>query len=282
MPVSTIEVLSCRRARIADLPAAEPEELIHLAEVLQALPDPRRRQERRYRLGVLLALCTAAVLGGCATLVSIARFAVGAPPELRDRLGLGAAVPRACTLGRLLARIDTGALDWAAGTGLAGQLEPADGLRALAVDGKSLRGSRTAIRTAIHLLAAVAHGEKAVIAQRQVGSKSNEITAFQPLLSPASTRGHHRHVRRSADPNRSRPVPRRGEAGPLHRRGQGQPAHLAEGVDEVPLLDKARSAGHGREGSAGPRPPLSIFNSHTDRVTEGSHSCRSQTFRLTS
>ncbi|MFJ7268008.1 hypothetical protein ACIQV3_15370 [Streptomyces sp. NPDC099050] len=71
----------------------------------------------------------------------------------------------------------------------AGQLEPADGLRALAVDGKSLRGSRTRSRTAIHLLAAVLHGEKTVIAQGQVDSKSNEITAFQPLLAPLELTG---------------------------------------------------------------------------------------------
>ncbi|MFD5513748.1 transposase family protein [Streptomyces sp. NPDC127051] len=118
-------------------------------------------QGRRYRLGALLALCTIAVLGGAATLVGMARFVAGAPPEIRARLGLGARIPRACTLGRVLARIDADALDRAVGTWLAGHLEPADGLRALAVDGKSLRGSRTIERTAVHLLAAVLHGEKA-------------------------------------------------------------------------------------------------------------------------
>ncbi|MCX4784533.1 transposase family protein [Streptomyces sp. NBC_01264] len=83
MSFSTIEVLSCHHARIADLPAVGSEGLSDLAEVLETLPDPRRRQGRRYRLGALLALCTVAVLGGAATLASIARFAAGAPPELR-------------------------------------------------------------------------------------------------------------------------------------------------------------------------------------------------------
>ncbi|WP_327271977.1 hypothetical protein OG609_06935 [Streptomyces sp. NBC_01224] len=49
---------------------------------------------------------------------------------------------------------------------------------------QALRGSRTVTSTAIHLLPAAVHGERTVIAQRQVDSKSNEITAFQPLLAP--------------------------------------------------------------------------------------------------
>ncbi|MFE7381816.1 ISAs1 family transposase [Streptomyces zhihengii] len=189
MPVSTIEVLPRHHARIPDLPTGDPERLAGLAAVLQALPDPRRRHGRRYRLDPLLALCTLAVLGGCAPLTAIARFAAGMPPELRIRLGLGTTVPRACTLGRLLARIDTDALDQAVGHWLADQLEPQSGLRALAVDGKSLRGSRTATQSAVHLLAAVVHGEKTVIARRQVDSRTNEITAFRPLLTPLHLSG---------------------------------------------------------------------------------------------
>ena len=53
----------------------------------------------------------------------------------------------------------------------------------LAVDGKTTRGARTDQDSAPHLLAAVTH-TGVVLAQRQVANKSNEITAFIPLLSP--------------------------------------------------------------------------------------------------
>ncbi|MGW0826968.1 ISAs1 family transposase [Streptomyces sp. NPDC002845] len=54
-------------------------------------------------------------------------------------------------------------------------------LRAIAVDGKTVRGSRTRTAAAIQLLAATDdHG--VVPAQRQITSKSNEIPSFQPLL----------------------------------------------------------------------------------------------------
>ncbi|WP_372412149.1 ISAs1 family transposase [Streptomyces luteireticuli] len=253
--MSTIEVLSCRRDHIADGEAVPPlEQMTGLAGILDALPDPRRRQGRRYRLGPLLALCTVAVLGGCSTLAAIARFAAAAPDEVRARLGLGRRVPRACTLGRLLARVDGDALDQAVGSWLARQLGPGDrpGLRAVAVDGKSLRGSRTALRTAVHLLAAVVHGERTVIAQRQVDSKSNEITAFQPLLRPMDLTGtvvtfdalltQAGHARFLVEEKRAYYIALVKDNHPTLR------AVLKKlPWREVPLLHKARATAHGRD-----------------------------------
>jgi predicted transposase YbfD/YdcC len=59
---------------------------------------------------------------------------------------------------------------------------------AVAVDGKTTRGARTDEDSAPHLLAAVTH-TGVVLAQRQVADKSNEITAFIPLLSPLDLTG---------------------------------------------------------------------------------------------
>ena len=61
-------------------------------------------------------------------------------------------------------------------------------LPALAVDGKTTRGARTDQHAAPHLLAAVAH-TGIVLAQRQIADKSNEITAFIPLLSTLDLTG---------------------------------------------------------------------------------------------
>lgn len=58
----------------------------------------------------------------------------------------------------------------------------------IAVDGKTTRGAKTADAKAPHLLAAVTH-TGVVLAQRQVADKSNEITAFIPLLSPLDLTG---------------------------------------------------------------------------------------------
>lgn len=59
----------------------------------------------------------------------------------------------------------------------------------LAVDGKTARGARTGDAKAPHLVAAVAHSG-IVLAQRQTADKSNEITAFIPLLQPLELTGY--------------------------------------------------------------------------------------------
>ncbi|MET8249187.1 transposase, partial [Streptomyces sp. NPDC005202] len=51
-----------------------------------------------------------------------------------------------------------------------------------AVDGKSLRGAGRAKGRKVHLLAACDHVSGLVLAQLDVGEKTNEITCFQPLL----------------------------------------------------------------------------------------------------
>ncbi|MFD5066195.1 ISAs1 family transposase, partial [Streptomyces sp. NPDC058394] len=194
MPSSLIDVLQRHREDVdmLRLPAELPG-LDALSEVLDRLPDPRRVRGRRYRLGSLLALCLLAVVGGATTLAGIARYAVDASPEVRAKIGLRRA-PRATTLGRLLSRLDGDAFDDAVGAWLARHAsDPADEealeLAGVAVDGKAVRGSRTGENTAIHLLAAVLHEGQAVLSQRQIAVKSNEIPAFVPLLERLDLRG---------------------------------------------------------------------------------------------
>ncbi|MGC9496952.1 ISAs1 family transposase [Streptomyces sp. WG7] len=194
MSSSLIGVLQYHCADIdSACPEPEPSQLACLADVLGRLPDPRRTRGRRYRLGSLLALCLVAVLGGATSLAAIARFAADTDSELREQLGLPASTPNASTLGRVLARLDGDALDDAVGAWLARYAadpvdEPGDTLVGLAVDGKTVRGSRTDGQ-AVYLLAAALHACQTVIAQRQIAAKSNEIPAFAPLLARIDLRG---------------------------------------------------------------------------------------------
>jgi hypothetical protein len=59
--------------------------------------------------------------------------------------------------------------------------------RAVAVDGKTLRGAHRATATdgdgrSVHLLACMDHTTRAVLAQQQVGGAPEEVPAFTPLL----------------------------------------------------------------------------------------------------
>jgi predicted transposase YbfD/YdcC len=63
------------------------------------------------------------------------------------------------------------------------------GARGLSVDGKAVRGAIQPDGRAVHLLAAMTHGLPAVLAQRDVAHKTNEITQLKPLLDPLELTG---------------------------------------------------------------------------------------------
>ncbi|WP_157252181.1 ISAs1 family transposase [Nonomuraea typhae] len=163
--------------------------------MLETVPDPRSRRGRRYRLGPLLALSLIAVHGGATSLAQITRVITGCDPTLRARAGLpGTARLAASTLGRLLSRLDGDAFDSATCAYLAtrtvappeagtNRLTRRPAITGLAVDGKTLRGSRISDGTVTHLLAATRHDTQVVAAQAQIVAESNEILAFAPLLS---------------------------------------------------------------------------------------------------
>ncbi|MGW4412160.1 ISAs1 family transposase [Nonomuraea sp. NPDC004702] len=188
MPSSPINVLS---RHLEHVTLTDPAiDLPTLAVVLDTVPDPRGCGGCRYQRGPILALTLLAVLSGATSLAQLARFIAGYDPAPRIRLGLRATTrPAASTLGRLLARLDGDAFD-AATCGYLAALatcqppEQATPTRTpplgLAVDGKTLRGSRTP-DGAVHLLAAIRHDTQTVLAQRQIEAKSDEIPAFTPL-----------------------------------------------------------------------------------------------------
>lgn len=61
--------------------------------------------------------------------------------------------------------------------------------RGLSVDGKTVRGAIQPDGRAVHLLAAMTHEQRGVLAQRDVAHKTNEITQLKPLLDPLELTG---------------------------------------------------------------------------------------------
>jgi predicted transposase YbfD/YdcC len=151
-------------------------------------------------LGAVLAVAVAAVLAGARSLAAIGEWAADAPGPVLVALGVrrdpltGAWRPPAeATVRRVLARIDADAPDQVIGQWLAAQHPPPAAnpapptpphrpRRAVAVDGKTLRGSGNHPSPPVHLLAAMDHATGAVLGQTDVDATTNEITRFQPLL----------------------------------------------------------------------------------------------------
>jgi predicted transposase YbfD/YdcC len=196
MPSSLIDVLARHRATVQHGLAGY---LPSLLDVLAVVPDPRSRHGRRHPLATVIAIALAAVLGGAKSEAAIAQWAAEATAGVLLSLGASCCrrtgrvrVPVASTIGRLLAGIDGDALDRALGAWIA--TLGRDGVeeehpQGLAVDGKTVRAAKDAGERAPHLVAAVRHTDATVLAQRQVDAKSNEITAFEPLLDDVDIKG---------------------------------------------------------------------------------------------
>jgi hypothetical protein len=166
--------------------------LTHLATV----PDPRKRRGVRHALSSLLAAAAAAVLAGARSFVAIGEWVADASPQVLAALGIRPhprtriyVAPNEATLRRALQAVDADAVDDAIAAWLesrrrlVGQGGPAE---AVALDGKTVRGARDRSSSedrAPHLVSAVSHRDGTVLAQRGVDTKSNEITAAQPLLT---------------------------------------------------------------------------------------------------
>jgi predicted transposase YbfD/YdcC len=106
------------------------------------------------------------------------RAALGARRESPDHYS----VPAETTIRRALGRLDPQALATAIGAWLGDRNRPQQGRQAIAVDGKTLRGAKRDGRQ-VHLLAAMDHTTRTVLAQRQVDGAPGEVPAFQPLLN---------------------------------------------------------------------------------------------------
>jgi predicted transposase YbfD/YdcC len=154
-----------------------------LFEVLKSVPDPRQRRGQRHGLAAVLAVGLAAVVSGAKSFVAIADWVDQQPLEVLQSLGItGAAGPAESTIRRVFTLIDSDLLDQVLGTFMWTRSDTINGRRVIAVDGKTVRGARTASKTAPHLVAALDHCSGVVLGQLAVTAKSNEIPAVQGLL----------------------------------------------------------------------------------------------------
>lgn len=201
MPVPAAEAaLAELAAHAASLDAASGGSLL---ECFAAVPDPRDPRGVRHCLASLLAMSTAAVLCGHTALEDVTAWVSAAPQEALAAAGcrrneLGICVPphpdtieRVFTLlgaqqladhtGALLARrAQTGPVTFP----IAGP----DRLPGIAVDGKAMRGAVGPDGSIPYLLAAATHEATAVIAERLIGPKTNEVPEFAPLLRELNAR----------------------------------------------------------------------------------------------
>jgi hypothetical protein len=179
LPSSLISSLSCAPAVTVEESAAG------LPAALADLPDPRSRRGVRHQVTVVVTAAVCAVVAGYRSYTAIAEWVADVPATTALALGIDPdRRPSEAMIRRLLQALDPDLLTTAISGWFAARsavTRPAH-RRAVAVDGKTLRDSRTADIPARHVMTAYDQVTGAVLASTDVDGKTNEITRFGPLL----------------------------------------------------------------------------------------------------
>jgi len=161
-----------------------------LVEALKHVPDFRSKHGKRYRLEALLALGIAAMLCGYNSYSAMAEWGKNYGQDLAQELGLPPGrTPSVGTLFTVFSQVDKDALESVLMNWNDQVLACLGRPLALAVDGKTLRGSRQQGASQTHLLSAVSHELGLSLHQKSVDNKENEIPAMKRLVSELILKG---------------------------------------------------------------------------------------------
>jgi predicted transposase YbfD/YdcC len=158
-----------------------------LVDTLHDIPDPRHPRGRRHPLVAILALMCVAMLCGYRSYSAIAHWGRCYGQPLMRALGFTRAkTPCAATLYHVLRQLDSTLVEASLGAwaeSILTALPPPPGeLEAMAIDGKTLRGSRKQGAPAAHLLSVLSHRLGLTLWQQAVADKTNEIPVLEEVL----------------------------------------------------------------------------------------------------
>jgi DDE_Tnp_1-associated len=149
-----------------------------LIEVFAMIPDFRKARGKRHPLAAICALACCAMLCGARSYSAIAEWGRNYGVRIAQALGFTHATPCAATLHTVFRHVDRDEFEASLGA-WAEQVvnnlppSPETAERAIALDGKTLRGSKKQGAPGIHLLSALAHQVGVTLAQHAVDDKTN-------------------------------------------------------------------------------------------------------------
>jgi predicted transposase YbfD/YdcC len=159
-----------------------------LMEQIRQVKDPRHPRGVRHAFAGIVGIAVCAVFCGARSFRAIAQWGKSLREADLKRFATGRhESPSEPTIRRVLQSIDAEEFDRQIGGWVESQ-QSVEG-KGVAVDGKTLRGSAAGGGAAVHLLSAVVHKEGVVLAQQNVGEKTNEIPCVKPMLEGVRLEG---------------------------------------------------------------------------------------------
>ena len=165
-----------------------------LLENLRSIPDRRRAEGKRFDLATVLLYAILGMVAGANSYRQMHEFIRAHRRRLNEAFGLALHyAPSYTGLRDILQGVDPSALEIAFRAhafSITSAAAPAS-MVAIAVDGKSLRGSFDAFadKKAAHMLSALRHADQIVLGHLMVGEKSNEIPTAPELIEALGLKG---------------------------------------------------------------------------------------------
>lgn len=165
-----------------------------LIEVLGEIPDFRAAQGQRHPLSAILALGCCAALCGYRSYGAMAEWGRNYGGRLVRALGFTREqTPCAATLHTVFRQLEVAEFEtrlgaWAE-SWLGAEAVPDARVEGVALDGKTLRGSRKPGAAGTHLLSALSHRLGVTLGQQAVDAKTNEIPQAEELLTALVVQG---------------------------------------------------------------------------------------------
>ena len=158
-----------------------------LIEVFALLSDFRKPRGKRHPLAAIFALACCAMLCGARSYSAIADWGRNYGMRIAQALGFTHPTPCAATLHTIFRHVNREEFEahlgaWANRIVESLPAGPEMPEPAVALDGKTLRGSKKQGAPGTHLLSALAHHVGVTLAQHAVDDKTNEITAVETIL----------------------------------------------------------------------------------------------------
>ncbi len=159
-----------------------------LIEVFADIPDFRHAKGKRHPLCAILSLSCCAMLCGYRSYGAIAEWGRNYGTQIAHTLGFTHKTPCAATLFTIFGHLDCKVFEaklgaWADSVMAHTPAAPASPADAMAVDGKTLRGSKKQGAPGVHLLSVLSHRLGLTLTQHAVDAKTNEIKGIETVLA---------------------------------------------------------------------------------------------------
>lgn len=157
-----------------------------ISEFFSAITEPRE-SNRRHKLIDIMTIALCAVICGADSWEDIEEFGHIKKDWFERFLELPHGIPAHDTFARVFSSIDPKEFQHA----FIRWVEAVRSVtkKVIAIDGKTLRGSRQKDRSPLHVVSAWAHENRMVLGQTKTKEKSNEITAIPELLEVIALEG---------------------------------------------------------------------------------------------